>query len=205
MEIEVAILTKSSKNNGYCVAGIDIHNGQWVRLTSNDKKTHGALVDEHMRYRDNTCCEILDVVKIPIIKKNPTEHQPENVLIHDEQYWEKLNTWSIKDVLRVHPAERHFLLLGNQYPYITEAKIGTLKYSLVLIMVNNLIITRPQKTKATFRYGLNKYENMSVTDPDYYNVSDPTKIDEALLVVSLPDTPYPETRYYKFIAKIFPV
>ena len=46
---------------------------------------------------------------------------------------------------------------------------------------------------------------MSVTDPDYYESPEQTYIDKAVLVMSLPDTPYQERRYYKFIAKIFPI
>lgn len=32
MKREVAILTKSSKFGGYCVAGVDINTGEWVRF-----------------------------------------------------------------------------------------------------------------------------------------------------------------------------
>jgi len=44
---------------------------------------------------------------------------------------------------------------------------------------------------------------MSVTGPDYYNIPDGTKINEAALVISLPDNPHPEDRYYKFVAQIY--
>lgn len=203
MELEVVILTKSSKFQGYCVAGIDVHSGQWVRLTSSDEHSHGALINRDMLYRDGSLCKTLDVVKIPIIGRNPTEYQPENVLIDREQYWTKTGTHTIAEVLRVHPAERHIMLLGNQYPYITEARIGTVGHSLVLAMVSNLIITQPQKTKASFVYGQYTYDKMSVTDSDYYGVADNTRVGRAILVVSLPDSPYPEDRYYKFVAKIY--
>lgn len=43
MKREVAILTKSSKFGGFCVAGVDINTGEWVRFVSNDERTHGAL------------------------------------------------------------------------------------------------------------------------------------------------------------------
>ena len=43
MECTVAILTMSSKNGGYCVAGVDVNNGNWIRLVSDVVYTHGAL------------------------------------------------------------------------------------------------------------------------------------------------------------------
>ena len=43
MEREVAILTRSSKFKRYCVAGIDINTGEWVRFVSDNEQAHGAL------------------------------------------------------------------------------------------------------------------------------------------------------------------
>ena len=46
--------------------------------------------------------------------------------------------------------------------------------------------------------------NMSVTDPDYYDVKDGTRLGELILVVSLPDDEYSRNYgYFKFVAKIF--
>ena len=47
MKKEVAILTKSSKYKGYCVAGIDVNTGEWVRFVSDNEQTHGALSAKH--------------------------------------------------------------------------------------------------------------------------------------------------------------
>ena len=54
---EVAILTMSSKNHGFCVAGIDLDNGEWIRLVSDDVDTHGALRKEDVRYSDGGYCK----------------------------------------------------------------------------------------------------------------------------------------------------
>ena len=92
-EIDVVILTKSSKNGGYCVAGIDVNNSKWVRLVSSDIESHGALFNQDMQYRNNTFCNLLDVVRVPVLRKDPSEHQPENILIDEEEYWEKLENY----------------------------------------------------------------------------------------------------------------
>lgn len=206
-EIEVVILTKSAKNGGYCVAGIDVKNSRWVRLVSSDTGSHGALFDQDMRYMSGRSCKLLDVVRVPVLRKNPTEYQPENVLINEDKYWEKVGTLLIDDLLELHPPETHNCLLGNIYPYITEEKIDTVGHSLILVKVRDLIITHPteRSTKAKFGYRFTTYENMSVTDPDFYNTPDQTRIGQAILVMSLPDEPYQERKYYKFIAKIFPL
>jgi hypothetical protein len=103
MEVELVILTKSSKNKGYCVAGIDIKSGQWIRLTSDNESSHGALFTNNMQYEDKTICQILDVVRVKIVKRNPVEYQPENILIDKSYYWQKTGRYTIQDVLRIEP------------------------------------------------------------------------------------------------------
>lgn len=203
---EVAILTMSSKNGGYCVAGIDIKNGKWIRLVSDDKNTHGALSKEDVRYSDGRYCKPLDVVRIAVDQYTPIEHQPENALIDSTKYWKKIRTTCIEDILKIHPAESHDVLLGNQYAYITEAGIYKVFHSLVLVKVTNFTIVKfGQRTKANFTYRGTQYSNISVTDPEYYSVPDSWHTENAVLVISLPESPYNGNYYYKFISKIFPI
>lgn len=205
-EVKVVILTKSVKNGGYCVAGINIKNSSWIRLVSSNTDSHGALCDYHMRYRNRAICKLLDVVKVPILREEPTKHQPENVLIDEQKPWEKVDEFSINDVLELHPPETHNCLLGNVFPYITEQRVDTVGHSLILVKVRDLIITHPgeRRTKASFLYGDTTYENMSITDPDFYYAPENKRICQAILIMSLPDTPYEERKFYKFIAKIYP-
>lgn len=205
--IELAILTKSSKNRGYCVAGIEIKSGEWVRLVSSDADSHGALFDRNMQYKNGGVCQILDVARVPILRSVSGEYQPENVLIDERIPWEKTGRLSVDELLALHPVEDHPNLLGNTYPYITKERIGMVGHSLALVMVNDLVITHPEerKTKAEFTYLGIQYRDMAVTDRDYYRVQNNTCIETAILVVSLPDAPISERKYYKFIAKIFPV
>jgi len=207
MERTVAILTMSSKNGGYCVAGVDVKNGNWIRLVSDNVNTHGALSKNDIAYQNGRYCKPLDVVQVPIIRATPLEYQPENVLIDTEKYWKKMDTISLEDILEIHPPEHHTVLLGNQYSYITEAGIGKVGHSLILVEVTNLTITHPNErsTKATFTYCNTQYNDISVTDPDYYFVQNQWHIDNAILVMSLPESPYNGNWYYKFVAKIFPV
>lgn len=220
---EVAILTMSSKNGGYCVAGIDLENGEWIRLVSDDMHTHGALTNKDIAYSDGGHCKPLDVVSVATIDQyTPIERQPENALIDSTENWEKVGTTDIENVLEIHPAEYHDVLLGNRYSYITEHRINEVRESLILVKVSDLTINhltinhppeqstnhppeRYTKTKATFTYRGTEYSNMSVTDPEYYTVPDNYHINRAILVMSLPDSPHNGKYYYKFVAKIFPL
>ena len=42
-KLVMIILTKSSKFSAKCVAGINVENGEWVRLVSDDVEKHGAI------------------------------------------------------------------------------------------------------------------------------------------------------------------
>ena len=205
MERNVLILTMSSKNHGYCVAGIDIDNGKWVRLVSNDEKSHGAISKRNTFYENKTTCKPLDVVKVPIIKDKPLKYQPENVLINCGIFWKKIGTIDINELIEYHEPEEHDFIFGDTCPYLKEWELQDIGHSLVLVVVDNLNIYHPsdRRTKAKFTYNGNVYNNISVTDPEYYDFG-PYKFKKAFLVISLPDSPYNDN-YYKFIAKIFPI
>lgn len=196
----------SSKNKGYCVAGIDIENHKWIRLISDDRLTHGALNKKAVTYDNGQSCHPLDIVIVPTIKELSSEYQPENVLIDSAKKWRKIREYTaIDEVLKLHPLEDHKFLLGNQFNYITEPEIRSVGHSLILVQVRALTITHPysQKTKASFMYKNIFYKNIAVTDPNFYCTNDGWYTNSAILVMSLPDSPYPEDKYYKFIAKIF--
>ena len=150
-------------------------------------------------------CQVLDVVHVPVLRPAPNDYQPENILIDENKLWKKVGCLSIDELLALHPSESHPNLLGNIYPYITKEKIEAVGRSLILVEVQNLVILHPNEdsTKASFRYKFNQYDNISVTDWDYRHTD--TSLEKAILVMSLPDMPYNERRYYKFIAKVFPL
>lgn len=213
----VIILTKSSKYGGYCVAGIDIQNGNWIRLISDDDETHGALSDEDIQYENGEYCKPLDIVEVQIVRNTPSEYQPENMLIDSDEYWQKIGTATIDGVQIIHPAEEHEYILGfNEGPYITDRNIERVGHSLVLVEVDDLTLSHPEqdrRPKANFTYRGKTYENMSVTDEDFYDHPDRWHTNKAVLVMSLPDAPVHidngsdsgSDRYYKFVARIFPL
>lgn len=209
MTKEVLILTKSTKRGGYCVAGVDARSGEWIRLVSPNAWSHGALTDEHMTCTDGSSCGPLDCVRVQIAHEVPVQHQPENILIDVNQKFEKLDTWTLQNVLRLHPAENWETVYGNTEPFLTEETIAGINHSLILIHTDWMRIRQwptdsgKPKTRANFCFGGQWYNYIAVTDPEYYEVADGTILNSAYLVVSLPDAPYDNGRYYKFIARIF--
>jgi hypothetical protein len=192
--LKVVILTKSSKYKNYCVAGINVDTGSWVRLVTNDKESHGALSYQNLLYSNGSLVDILDVLidtSTPLIKRGIIP---------------------LSDVLEIHPPEIHKTLLGNDSYYLSPAEINNINHSLTLIDASNCIFSRQTnsygktKIKMDFYYNRKYYSNISVTDPLYYQVQDQFRLRRALLVLSLPDDDWSrENGYYKFIAKIFTV
>lgn len=210
MKKQIVILTKSSKRGRWCVAGIDARSGEWVRLTTSDWRSHGALSDAHMICEDGTACGILDCVEVEILRAAPVPHQPENFLIDETRRFRKLGSWTFRQVLQVHPAEKVDFVYHNAEKALNEAQMREIDRSLLLISTRWLRINHysdaPGKVKTKAIFVLNEadwYRNISVTDPEYYGVPNGTKVSPAYLVVSIPDAPFRDGLYYKFIAKIF--
>lgn len=204
MQKDIIILTESDKNHGYCVAGIDIHTGRWVRLVSEDKDTDGALTLEDLTYKNGERCKVLDCVSVPIIEKCRDQIQPENHLLDRSYYLEKISECSLRDVLKLHKPEVHDYILGkNEGHYVTERYVCNAGgKSLVLVEVRNLRIYSNEdgKKKADFYYNFRNYRNFPVTDREYYDKK--VIINSAILVISLTGKVYHE-KYFKCIAKIF--
>ena len=45
---QICILTKSYKHGGYCVAGIDVNNNEWIRLVNSDNPANDEIRKEQM-------------------------------------------------------------------------------------------------------------------------------------------------------------
>ena len=172
-----------------------------------DEVSHGAVSDEDLICKDGRKVEVLDVIDAPIIGRCNDCVQLENILLDLDTYIEIVDRMTLEEVLKIHPLENKTNILGNDYGYITEARVDTVGYSLIIVEVFDLVITQEEnplgkpKTKARFVYRGTEYENMSVTDYKFYSIRSGTKFEKAIIVVSI-GTPY-NGRYYKFVSAIF--
>ena len=151
-KLVMIILTKSSKFSAKCVAGINVENGEWVRLVSDDVEKHGAIPDYKLQTDTREVC-ILDVVEVPIIGRCGDLLQPENVMIDKTEKMKIIDRVTLQDVLKIHPKENgdYKYILGNPYMYVSEDTINDVHRSLTLVKVKNLIIrqvvTKKKKKK----------------------------------------------------------
>lgn len=203
---EIVILTKSIKYGGLCVAGIDYNTGEWIRLV---RKDGGQVNNRIMSYENGSSVEILDCVRVHTIGSAATIIQPENVYLDTTKCIEKVKTVSMKKLLEIHKLENHQTLFGNK-SHVVHSNINKIGHSLEIVKVQNTIlyeVMSPQgynKAKLDFYYNNNFYENISVTDPEYFHVPDGTKLGEVILVLSIPDDEWSaKNGYFKYVAKIF--
>lgn len=209
MNKKIVILTKSAKFGKLCVAGIDLDTGTWVRLVSTDEATHGALDPEDLQFENGSCAKLLDVINVEILGNDSNEAQPENVVINRGHYVDYLDSITIESAVSRFRGRKEDFIFGNTSYYVDEESVKSLGRSLELIEAENLEFKQlvnnagQPKTKLEFKYNGNYYSNMSVTDPEFYDVEHGPRIDRAILVVSI-GTPY-NGRCYKFVSAIYPL
>ena len=215
MKIDAVILAKSSMWGKFCVAGIDIKSGMWVRFIGYGNGE--PLDDSQMLFiNDGGSCEPLDVARIRIARELPHHNHTEDYMI-ERDMWLRLGRMSIQDVLRVHPEEEYRFIFGNDREYVTDEEMRELRhrYSLILIRAEKMTLHTEVsmegklKIRAEFVHHGRWYRAIRVTDPDYVPKREGRlMIGDAYLTMSMPVKPfYVEGvgRYYKLVAKIFPL
>lgn len=205
MKQRIAILTKSSRHKQYCVVGYDICNNKLVRLVSEDYDSQGSITDAHLTYSNGEIVSVLDLVDIEIKFDCPSETHPEDLLIDETKKWVFVEKFSLEKI----PSDIYCsdeMIYLNTNPEITLSEVKQIKKSIIVAKVKNLTLYRSfsGKTKAKFDYNNEKYENFSVTDPEYYDITE-SYIEDAILIISLPNDKwsYAKNRFFKFIAKIY--
>ncbi|MGL6298398.1 MAG: dual OB domain-containing protein [Methanobacteriaceae archaeon] len=197
------VLTKSIKYKEYCVAGINIINGEWVRLVTDDELCDGAVHKGFFIYNNNEPCMPLDLVEIHI-KENyiSPDIQYENVLIDESKPIKKIGEIGLDELLKIHPIENPDFIFVDKHSTLLPKKIHNLKSSLTIVKVENFrtYVNSNNKTKARFIYNNAQYCEFSVTDPDF--TKNIIEHGSAYLVLSLPEHTYND-KYFKLIAKIF--
>ena len=210
MNINAVILTKSYKNGGYCVAGINLDTRSWVRFVSSDVATHGAITDRDMQFDSLLICSPFDVVSVPVLQHYPSTLQPENHLIDRSKRWQKLGTMSIEELLEIYPFDNDAFIFKNTWSFLKPENTIGIDHSLVMVRVYDLQINHdyqgsPAYKKCAFSYTGYPYYFMSITDPVYRN-SEPTNIiGDAILIISIPEAPDSNGRLYKCVSKIIPI
>lgn len=215
---DIVLLACSKKHSNYCVAGVDVHSGEWVRIVSDDDKIAEAVMDEEMRYQDGSSPKLLDIIRITILEHRPNDYQPENYLFDGHYYWSKIGRANAASVIEKYATERPEYLFYNTEKSVESKYLEQLneneKYSLIAIKPNNLKVEVKQwpegkKVDMSFTYNGRWYRYLKVTDPDFlqeyvqYEEGTYSPGEDILLVVSLGENYH--NAHYKLISGVIKV
>ena len=200
----ICILTKSLKDHDFCVAGIEMETGKWIRLVTS--RDGGAFPKEML---DDKSFKELNVLEIDVKEHVPYKVQTENWLINEKIPIKKIWTLSKQDIYKLYPIERPKMIFGALNNELQKSDVRNLNHSLEMIEAKKLQLDTSLKGdgrhhyKICFQYNGKEY-NLSLTDPKYRNEDfDQIRIPSATLIISIPAIPYGENDlYYKFVAKI---
>lgn len=93
--ITFVCLSKSKKNNEFCVAGKVINSdgtvGDWIRPINQ----HGDINNYDCLYQNGSHAKPLDIIEIPLKSHLPQKFQVENYLIDERVYWVKKGDFNV--------------------------------------------------------------------------------------------------------------
>lgn len=215
-ELDMVILTASAKKSklgrdGDCVSGINLKNKQFVRLVADEEGD--SIIKGNLSYQGMKI-NYLDIITVSG-SYHPLEIQKENFVLKKIKNYSGKQS-SIKDIMSYLPYVDNANLLQDIEDNVSIEKAKKFSGSLMLIVVedvkiykicsNNAEENKKVKTKIDFTYDDNEYKEYYVTDRDYFSFPDEClNYKRALLVISTSEKPYVDNKYYKFVAKIFPL
>ena len=116
-ERDIVILANSLRMGGHCLAGKDLHTGEWIRPinTINPKRPDPSAFRNYdllKLYGNESGPQLFDCVRIGFKKKCPTKCQPENFFI-DQNPWKPLEPFQ-RDKIPELVDEPPFMWLGQK-------------------------------------------------------------------------------------------
>lgn len=173
MKKDVLVLTKSKKYKGYCIAGIDIENGNWIRLNHSG---HPMIEIENFTDCKGQEPEVLDTIRVNTLPGSYDILQPENVYIDNtpleilaEDYTGLIHQRIKKD------ADCHHVIFHDTSFKITDEKLKSVdpkdNYSLIIIEPKDFVIKKVAENKihAAFSYKDKCYWDFRITDLNFLN------------------------------------
>lgn len=202
---EILILTKSAKHSALCIAGLDLDSNRLIRLVAD---ASGKEINRYDFRANETTIKILDKIQI-IGVEAPLKIQTENIILHKiNKIIGQCDLQTANNIMS--SVINNGDLLKTQDYAISRLDIANYDKSLMIAEVRNFetkTITKMdgvQKRKARFMYEGLFYCDMSITDPDYFNLKEEIQYDKCKIVLSLPEDDF-NGKYFKFIAKVFPL
>lgn len=212
MTKDIIILAKSTKHYpSYCIAGIDVNTGEWIRPISDDVEKEGAVPPDDIIYEDGSEVNILDIVRISFIQSFPSNAQPENILYDDTMYWEKIGETTIEEIAQNYELNNQNFIFSNVNKDLFENELPGNSLMLVKIQNPYIVVKTFEKKKIQICFDYNNYHY------DYIRVEDPTVVkqfmysddgrynleNEIYAVFSLTGKYEKTGKYYKMLAHLF--
>ena len=219
MNKKIVILAMSEKYGNFCVAGIDVNTGEWVRPYSYNKETFGAVPLEHMIYENGRQAKIFDVVKIQFDNSCENFVQPENYYYNEAVKWQKVDQLNLVEVVKLHSFDDREKIFFNHERRVTyqEIKLNKNRESLLMLYVTDLnviVSNSPLDNRKRIRLSFNhegaNYSGFSISDinikEEYLNKSEGSYpfAQKAAIVASLTDK-YKDGKYYKMAAQFLSI
>ena len=176
MQRDIVILAASEKNGDYCVAGVDIAGGEWIRPYTHNVATKGAVPLEHITYADGSHVRLFDVVRIDFADNCHNSMQPENFYYDEMVRWRKVDKLTLDDVIKMRGTDDRVKIFFNDDRSVLEHNIQTIKKreSLLLVKATDLSIVveqppnfhRDQSKKLRLKFSYNgvNYQRFAVGD-----------------------------------------
>ena len=211
MEKTIIIMTKSFKRYNYCIAGIDVETGEWIRVVSDDRTIEGAVPVEDAVDENENPIEIFDVVTISFIRPQPLPEQNENWLYDRSRPWIKQRSVNLQYVINQYGTDTCQYVFNNDARFLERDELTG--QSLLLLKISSpkvMVKTFPNQKKVSlnFQYNNESYAFFSISDIEVYNeykIKDDGTYplgDECYAVFSL-TRPYTDNRCYKMVASIY--
>lgn len=214
---KLIILAESAKYGNYCVAGVDVETGKWIRPISEKPELEDAVPLDDLKYPDGSRVELLDVVEIKFSDRSANNPiQPENFFYNAKYYWQKVGRVTLQELIDGRGYDSRDKIFYNHERSIFGAKVVKLeaRESLLLLPVENLFIVVEEakdhkKFFADFDYRGKKFSRFSVGDIEIRNKFADNGAgkyflkDSATVVFSLTNPYYKNAECYKMLAQIF--
>jgi len=214
---KLVILAASAKFNNFCVAGVDIDTGEWIRPISEKLELEEAVPLDDLKYPDGARVELLDVVEIKFSDRavnNP--FQPENFFYNAKYFWQKVGRVTLQELIDERGFDLRDKIFFSDERSIFGADVEKIseRESLLLLPVENLFISVKEakdhkKFFADFEYRGKKFFRFSVGDiavRKNFETRDVGKFflkSKAVVVFSLTNPFRADYNCYKILAQIF--
>ena len=214
---KLIILAESAKYNNFCVAGVDVDTGKWIRPISEKPELEEAVPLEDLEYPDGTRVELLDVVEIKFSDRavnNPI--QPENFFYNEKYFWQKVDRVTLQELIdkRGYDLRDKIFFSDERSIFGADVEKTSVRESLLLLPVENLFISIEdakdhKKFFADFDYRGKRLLRFSVGDiavRKKFEASGAGKYffkESANVVFSLTNPFHANYNCYKMLAQIF--